>query len=153
MSGAVIVGVSACLHLALGRWIPSPWFMPDLTVTGMVLAILLLPDRPISPAIISGALMMLCSVAHPLAVGVMYPIVGGLVKYAAGQWDLSQPQRQRAVVVAAQALLLFLTTPLHSRLTGELLWLSLVHLFLTALCVPVVRWAIVAWVPAARVNS
>jgi len=153
VSGAIIVGVSVGLHLALGRWVPSPWFMPDLTVTGMVLAILLLPERPVSPAILSGALTMLFSVPHSLAAGVMYPLVGGLVKYAAHQWDLSQPRRQRAVVVAAQALLLFLTVPLRTRWTGELFWLSLVHLSLTALCVPVIRWAIVAWVPAARVNS
>jgi hypothetical protein len=35
---------------------PSPWLMPDLTVTSMVLAILLLPRRPLSPAAAGGAL-------------------------------------------------------------------------------------------------
>jgi len=150
VSGAIFVAVSALLHLVLGRWMPSPWVMPDLTVTSMVLAILLLPRRPLGPAAAGGAMVMLTTVHHPLAMGAAYAAAGGLVKLCSGWWDLTSPAFQRAAVIAAQLLLLAVAFVVSVPLTREVGLLAAGHLAITALCVPLVRWLLMTTVPSAR---
>ena len=153
MSGAVFVGVSALLHLALGRWTPSPWFMPDLTVTSMVLAILLLPGRPFSPAAAGGLAVMLTAVHHPLLMGTAYAAAGGLIKLGADQWDLTPPALQHAAVLAAQALLLAVAFVLSVPLTWDICLLAAAHLLITAMGVPLVRSFLMMAIPSARTES
>ena len=153
MSASIFVGVSALFHLALGRWTPSSWLVPDLTITSMVLAILLLPGRPLSPAVVGGLLVMLLTVQHPLAMGAAYLAVGGLMKLGADQWDLTSPPLQQAVVIAAQGLLLAVTFILAVPLTWETCLLAATHLLLTAMCVPLVRALLMLWIPSARPDS
>lgn len=150
MSGAIFVGVSAFLHVALGRWTPSPWLMPDLTVTSMALAILLLPRRPLSPAVAGGVLVMLMSHHHSLAVGAAYAAVGGLIKLCAGRWDLTSPAFQRLTVIAAQLCLLVVAFLLSVPLTWEVGLLAAGHLLITAMGVPIVRSLLMMAIPSAR---
>lgn len=152
MSGAIFVAVSALLHLVLGRWMPSPWLMPDLTVTSMVLAILLLPRRPLSPAAAGGTLVMLTTVHHPLAMGAAYAAVGGLIKLCAGWWDLTAPAFQRAAVIAAQLLLLAVAFVVSVPLTWEVGLLAAGHLLITAMCVPLVRSLLMTVIPSTSVD-
>lgn len=124
--------------------------MPDLTVASMVLAILLLPGRPLSPAVVSGLLVVLVTVHHPLAMGAAYLAVGGLIKLGADQWDLTAPALHYVAVGVAQLLLLSVAFMLSVPLTWDVCPLVAAHLLLTAMCVPLVRSFLMFWIPSAR---
>lgn len=146
MRAVVIVGLLALCQMALGRWVASPWFMPDLTLTGIVLAVILVPGRPLGPACLGGLAVLLLSVQHPVAMGGMLLGVGVLVKGAAGQWDLTAPSLQRVAVACAQGTFLAAQIALGASLTRDLLVLAISHLLITTLCVPLVRSLLISWV-------
>lgn len=140
---AAVVIAGTCAHLLLGRWILSPWLMPDLTFLGMALAVLLIPGRPFSAVLVGGVLVTLMSVERPLLMGLGYAGAGWLVLRSAVIWDVTTPALQRFIIGGGESLILvlgFIGVPM----TPGLLLGAVVRLGVTIACLPLVR-SIVVW--------
>ena len=135
----LIVGAGALSHLVLGRWVVSPWLMPDLMLLTVFLAMVHTPGHPIGPALLGGLVAMLSAVHHPLLVGLAYLGAGWLIKWLAARWDLADGAMPWVAVGVAEGMLiavwLFLATPV----TFRLLLLSGVKVLLTIACLPLVK--------------
>ncbi len=77
----IIVTSGVLLHVALGRWISSPWLVPDLTLVSLVLA--LRRSRSVEPmrtVVITSLLAMAFTVHHPFHAAGAYLVVGWGIK-------------------------------------------------------------------------
>ena len=134
----VFMSVAMLSHLAIGRWSPSPWMVPDLTVLSMALAILRLPGHPLTPAWLAGVAAMTLAGHHPLWTGVAYLAAGAAVKWMAHQWEVTDPSRERLVIGIAQGGLLILLAWTGPVTVGLVVMVGL-QVGLTLLCLPLMR--------------
>ncbi|MBI3087964.1 MAG: hypothetical protein HYY91_03665 [Candidatus Omnitrophica bacterium] len=137
LAALVVIG-GTCLHLLLGRWVLSPWLMPDLTFLSMASALLLMPGRPFSAVLVGGVLVTLMSVERPLLMGLAYAGAGWLVLRSAVVWDVETPALQRLLIAAGESLILALGL-IGVPWTAELLAGTVVRLGMTIVCLPLVR--------------
>ena len=100
-------------HLVAARLAASPWWVPDLTLVGLVLAVWRAPERWILYAVTAGLLMLVWAVRFPAQVFFAYVGCGSLARLAVGQ--LASPDGRFQVLV---------TTLLATALMGALLWLE-----------------------------
>ncbi len=136
-----IVGCGAVSHLLVGRWVNSPWLMPDLTLVGMMLAMGRFPEQAWRIAGLSGWFAMIGSVRQPGLVGFAYAGAGGLARWIATRWDVSRPAVQLLAVGLTEGFILIVTLCVEStrsplvqaglRLTPALCGLSLVKVLTT----------------------
>ena len=157
----LIVGCGVLWHLILGRWLSSPWVVPDVTLASVVLAMARTPRQPLNassrfahsgqwgepvhamgPALVAGLLVMLLSVRKPLLMGTAYVGAGWLVRSLALRWDLTSPAMQRAAVAIAEACVLAVELFLTITVTPGLLFLSAARLVMTVACLPLFRWIV-----------
>ena len=103
----------ALAHLAAARFLASPWWVPDLTLVGLVLAVWYRPERWLLYAVTAGLLMLIWAVRFPVPVFLAYAGCGTLVRLAVGQLTVMDDRFQVLV-----------TTILEAGLTGIFLWLE-----------------------------
>ena len=98
--------LAGCLavHALLARLIPSPWWVLDLTLVGLVMAVSRQPGRWLLICAAAGlfASVWAVRIAWPIVAGAL--VCGGLVRLAAGRWDLADPRVQGGTVVVLSAL-------------------------------------------------
>lgn len=86
------------LHALLAAMAPSPWWVPNLTLVGLVMAIRREPRRwPIASAV-AGFFTVAWAVRFPLQLLAGFLGLGALVRWLSTQWDLDDPRVQDAVV-------------------------------------------------------
>jgi len=134
----VVVGLGVLSHLAIGRWLPSPWLVPDLTMLSVAVLILRLPGHPLAPAWLAGVAAMALAVHHPLWAGMAYLAAGAAVKWMAHQWEVTVPSRERLVIGIAQGGLLILLAS-RGPVTAGLIVMGGLQVGLTLLCLPLMR--------------
>ena len=134
----VLMSMAMLSQIALGRWLPSPWFVPDLTLLGMAVLILRLPEHPFAPAWLAGVAAMTLAGRHPLWVGLAYLAAGVAVKWMARQWEVTEPFRERLVIGIAQGGLLILLASTGPVTVGLIVMAGL-QVGLTLLCLPLMR--------------
>ena len=107
--------LAACLiiHALLAQVAPSPWWVPDFTLIGLVLTISKTPHRwPVCTA--AAALwVQIWTVRFAVPIGIGYVAVGFGVQQLARYWDLQDERLRALLVITSSALLL-----------GEALWLD-----------------------------
>ncbi|MBI4323525.1 MAG: hypothetical protein HY596_04525 [Candidatus Omnitrophica bacterium] len=125
-------------QMAIGRWVSSPWLVPDLTLLSMAVLILRLPGHPLTPAWLAGVAAMALAVQHPLWMGMAYLAAGAAVKWMAHQWEVTDPSRERLVIGIAQGGLLILLAS-TGPVTVGLIVMGGLRVGLTLLCLPLMR--------------
>ena len=83
----ILLGTVA--HVALGRWVDSPWLLPDVTLVGIGLAASRSRASWLELTLVAGLLPMLASSAHGWAVGLSYAGSAAIWRWAGSRWDLA----------------------------------------------------------------
>lgn len=139
-SSLVIISASFLLQIAGGRLLASPWWMPDLALAGLMLA--MMRERPATRGALClvALLAMLFSAGHSPGTGVAYLVAGGTLVWMSAQWEWAQPSMQLAALGVAEGALLLLGVVLHkTRLTWGLLPLVILRIGMTVLSWPLLR--------------
>jgi len=134
VTAILIVGLGTLFHLALGRWVASPWLVPDLTLVSMVLAMAQAPEHSMKLTLLGSCLAMVLTPYQPVLVGLAYTAAGGLVSLLALRWDFDVPLMPLLATGAAEAMLLALGGFAGVQVTPGLFVLSGIKIFITAFC-------------------
>jgi len=135
----LIVGLGVFVQLILGRWLPSPWLVPDLTLVGVLLVMARMPQHSLGPALMAGLLVMAVTVQQSLVVGLAYVGAGGLMRLLSSWWDLADPFLQPMALALAEAFLLVIWFLLGVPITLGLLLLGGLRLLVTVASLLLVR--------------
>lgn len=102
------------LHVALGRWVASPWMVPDLTLVSLVLVLMRSrPANSIRPVVLTSLLAMAFTVHHPFQAGGAYLVVGWGIKTVMSRFEATRGFLPLITIGVAEALLLVIFgTPL-----------------------------------------
>ena len=133
--------LAGCLiaHAVLARAVPSPWWVPDLTLVGLLLAVAKAPSRWLLLSVVAGLFTMVWAVRFPKQVFLSYVALGWVVQMLGRQWDATDPRVQVGMVGLASALLTLGGLWLDELWSFPLLGLSMVRVAMTLLAVPCVR--------------
>lgn len=108
-----VLGGCVAVHLLLVACFGSAWWVPDLTLVGMVLMIAAAPTRWVLASALAGGLAMLWAVRFVPVVFAGYLALGWGLRQAVHHWDAADQWVLSALVGLAAALL-----------TGGLVWLD-----------------------------
>ena len=90
MSGSLIFILAGTLaHLVLGRWVESPWMLPDVTLIGIGLAVSRSADSITDLALLAGLLPMVIAGRHSWDVGIGYAGAAALWRWVQSHWDVA----------------------------------------------------------------
>lgn len=139
--GRCVVNLGVCLiaHELFARLIPSPWWVPDVTLVGVVLMTGSARRDWIVLVAVAGLVSSLWAIRVSGLIVMEYLLLGGILQLVARYWDVTDLRMQCVVSGMASA-----------AMTGSLLWvdrlhsipllaLASVHVAMTCLVVPVVR--------------
>ncbi len=134
----VLLGCIA-LHLLLADVVPSPWWVPDFTLVGLVMAVALAPHRWFVLAMLAGVAAMVWAIRFPGPILMTYLIIGMGVRVMTMHWDMADARVQALTVSVASLLVTLECLWLHELWSLSLLGLTGVHVVMTVLAVPVTR--------------
>ena len=136
-----MVALLACLtaHLLLAGVVASPWWVPDLTLVGLILAVAKAKRRWIALSSLAGLVMMTWAVRFPAPILITFLALGWAVRGLSAQWDLADIRVQCLVVAVASSLLTFGALWLEDLWSLPLLGLAAAHVAMTVAAVPCVR--------------
>lgn len=126
----------AMLHVLLADMLPSPWWAPDLTTAGLVLAIAQRPRRWLLMSATVGLLMLLWTIRFPVQVFCGALVLGLATQFAATQWDLADVRVRCWLVGAATLLMSLWLFWLDDAVSVRILGWIVTRASLTALTVP-----------------
>ena len=126
-------------HALIARAVSSPWWIPDLTLVGLVLAVARTPSRWLLLSAVAGICTMAWAGRFPQQTFLSYIVLGWVVQALGRQWDATDPRVQVGMVGLASALLTLGGLWLDELWLLPLLGLSMVRVALTILAVPCVR--------------
>ena len=89
VSGSLILIIGTLVHFVLGRWVDSPWALPDLTLLGICLALSQSPDSVMDLVLLSGLLPMLIAGRRGWDAGLAYAGAAALWHGIGSRWDLT----------------------------------------------------------------
>ena len=131
--------VCLAAHAVLARAVPSPWWVPDLTLVGLVLAVARTPSRWLLLSAIAGLFAMGWAVRFPAQIFLSYVAVGAGARLLGRHWDATDLRVQMGLLGLSSVLLNLAGLWLSDLWSFALLGLSLVRMTLTVLAVPCVR--------------
>ena len=118
---------------------PSPWWVPDLVLIGLILGVIAEPSRWLTFSLCAGAFHALAAVRHPGVFFIGDLAIGGLTLIAPAPWDMAPRQLEGVLVgvssVALMAVACWLDELWSMALVGLMLW----RMSLTLLSVGLVR--------------
>lgn len=126
-------------HVVIAELVPSSWWVPDLTLIGLVLSVGERPERWLVGSALAGLATMVWAIRFPVPVSVGYLAFGWAVQAAARQWDATDERVQYLLVLVASVLFTFGALWLHDRWTFMLVGLALVRVVMTCSALPLVR--------------
>jgi hypothetical protein len=100
-----LVIICSVAHLALAMVIPSPWWVPDLTLVGLVLAVTRRPSRWWLLSGAAGLLTMVWAVRSTGPIFAGYLLIGWAVRLAGRQWDATDLRIESGLVASASLVL------------------------------------------------
>jgi len=127
------------LHTVMVQLIPWPWWVPDLTLVGLVLAVGRSPRQWLIYSAIAGLWTVLWAVRFhaPLLAG--YLAVGWTVQALGRRWDAADPKVQMGLVGWAAALITVGSLWLHDLWSVPVVGLAGAHVAMTCAALPPVR--------------
>ena len=134
-------------HVVVARIIPSPWWVPDLSLVGLVLAIVRAPTR----WLVFSGVALLCPVVWAircaLPILISYVVVGWLVYVVATQWDATDLRVQVLLVSLASVLTTMMLLWLDEQWSLALLGSTIVRVAMTTFAFVCARWLLIRWRP------
>ncbi|MBI2104240.1 MAG: hypothetical protein HYT90_01490 [Candidatus Omnitrophica bacterium] len=131
--------VCLIVHAVMAQVIPWPWWVPDLTLLGLVVAVARSPGRWLLLSGIAGLWTVLWAVRFqaPLLAG--YLAVGAAVQVLGRRWDAADAKVQAILLGGAAACLTFGSLWLHNLWSVPLVGLAVIHVGMTCAALPLVR--------------
>ena len=126
-------------HLLLAGLIPSPWWVPDLTLAALVLAVGRTPRRWLTLSGVAGLFTIIWAVRFPLQILIGYLAVGGVVCTLTRYWDTADVRVQSLMAGVASLAMAFGALWLDGIWSMVQLGLAGVHAAMTALAVLVIQ--------------
>ena len=140
-----MLAMSLVAHVVVAGVVPSPWWTPNLTLVGLVLAIIQTPTRWLTFSGLAGLWMVVWAIRFPVPLLMSYLLLGWVAQLLARHWDTTD-LRVQCMMVGVGALLT----------TLEVLWLddlwslpllgwASVQVIVTVLAVPCARYLRETW--------
>ena len=101
----IVLGACLVAHHVLALIVPSPWWVPDLTLVGLILAVTSTPRQWPLLSGLAGFLTMLWAIRNPQPVALAYGGLGGVVAWITRRLDASDVRVQCFIVGSAGLLL------------------------------------------------
>lgn len=136
---SLVLLVCLLLHVALSTIISSPWWVPDLTLVGLMLAIFASPRAWLWYAAVAGLATMVWAVRFPLPIVMSYLIVGMIAQLLTRQWDATDVRVQSLVVSAGSLLMTAGLLWLDNRISFRLAGLVMIHVVMTGFSALIIR--------------
>jgi hypothetical protein len=115
--------------------VPSPWWVPDLALVGLVLVIGATPERWLPAACLAGLFTGALAVRVPIPIAFGYVIGGWVLRTAGSRWDLGDRRVQCLAASGLSAVLTLGMLWLEDEWSLALVGLASVRVFLTALVI------------------
>jgi hypothetical protein len=133
--------LAACMaaHLLVAELVPSPWWVPNLTLVGLVLAIERIPCNWLLLSGASGLFTMAWAVRFPIQVFVSYLACGWAVYLFVRHWDTDDLRVQCLAVAVASAAMAVEMLWLDDLWSFPMVGLVGLHATVTALSVPMMQ--------------
>lgn len=134
-------GLLGCLviHTLLAAIVPSPWWVPNLTLAGLVLAIGRSPRRWLTLSGVAGLWTAVWAVRLPGVLFLGYLGCGWLAQRVARRWDMTEVRVQSGLVGMASLLMTVGTLWLDGLWSFPLLGLAGAHVVVTCAAAPLLR--------------
>ena len=129
-------------HAMFAGLIPSPWWVPDLTLAGLVLAVGRAPSRWLILSGAAGLFTIVWAVRFPLQILIAYLVVGGVMRTLTRAWDAADSRVQSLTAGVASLAMTFGALWLDGLWSMAHLGLAGVHAAVTALAVLVMQRAL-----------
>ncbi|PIQ84805.1 MAG: hypothetical protein COV75_00295 [Candidatus Omnitrophica bacterium CG11_big_fil_rev_8_21_14_0_20_63_9] len=126
-------------HWVLAQLMPSPWWVPNLTIGALVLWTGRWPSRWWLFAVCAGWWMMVATVREPGAALIGCVLIASATRVAVRQFDWDDPYLPEICVVLGTAALTLSTLWTEHVASPTVLALALLHVCLTTLTVPLLR--------------
>ena len=134
---AFVLGLA--VHALLAGVIPSPWWVPNLSLVVLVVIVARVPNRWLILSWLAGMFMMVWTVRFPVLVFASYLFVGWAVQALSQRLDTTDPRAEWLIVGLASLCLTLGALWLESLWSVSLVGLAVVHIGLTVLAVPLTR--------------
>ena len=133
--------LSGCVltHALLAGLIPSPWWVPDLTLGGLVLAVSRMPRQWLGLAVVAGLFTVIWAVRFPQPVFISYLALGWTVQALAGYWDATDRWIQWVIATCASVVMTLGFIWVEDLWSLRLLGLAGAHVAITSLAVALVQ--------------
>jgi len=133
------LGACLFLHWLLARFMPSPWWVPNLTLAGLILAVVRRPGQWLLLALAAGFFASIWTVRASGGVIFEYLLLGWCVHLIARRWDVSDPRMQCWLVGVAAFGFTLATIWIEAIRALPVFWPALGHAALTCAMIPMVR--------------
>ena len=100
----LVIGCWLAQQILVGL-VPSPWWVPDLTLVGALHSVIRSPARWLSYSMTGGLLVMAWAVRIPVALCLTYLTMGWVVCLLCRRWDVTDLRVQVLLIGAASLLL------------------------------------------------
>jgi hypothetical protein len=128
-------------HALLADMIPWPWWVPNLTVLGLVLAIGKAPGRWLGLSGLAGGWTVVWAVRVPGLLLIGYLVMGWIVQGLARRWDTTEVRSQYGLVGMASFLMTVWVLWLDNLWSFPLFGLAGAHIAVTCAALPLLRLA------------
>ena len=135
---ALLIGC-VVTHALLAHLIASPWWLPDLTLVGLVLAVGRRPAQWLIASLVAALLPVVSAVRFQGQLFSAYLVCGWLVQLVGRRWDAADGRVQGAMVLMAAAGLTLGAIWLEDLWSLPLLGLAGLRVAATGLCVPLIQ--------------
>ena len=141
MPAALVVVFAGCLggHLLLANMVPSPWWVPDLTLVGLVLAGARAPRSWLLLSAVAALISIGWTVRWVVPVTMGYLAIGGVGSFVGRQWDATDRRIEGLLVAAASVWLTLGALWLEGLWSARLIALAGIHVAVTCVVVPLVH--------------
>ena len=125
----------SCLigHVLLARLIPYPWWIPNLTATGLTLATINAPSRWPIYATTAGLALTIWMPHDRTRLFMTVLVLGWLVKWVAGRWQATDRRVQAITIAALTAAMALGTIKWQATSSWRLLGMALLQTAMTVL--------------------
>ena len=135
---ALLIGC-VVTHALLAHLIASPWWLPDLTLVGLVLAVGRRPAQWLIASLVAALLPVVSAVRFSGQLFSAYLVCGWLVQLVGRRWDAADGRVQGAMVLMATAALTLGAIWLEDLWSLPLLGSAGLRVAATGLCVPLIQ--------------
>ena len=134
----VLLGCLAA-HIVIAGLLPSPWWVPDLTLVGLIVAIGRSSDRWAVCSGLTGLTTAIWAIRFPQLILAGSLFLGWIVHALAKQWDITDLRLQWLLVAVLSCVTTFGWLWLEDLWSLRLIGIGFVHVLMTSLSVPLIR--------------